>query len=264
MMRAMPELMVMIKGMVVGMRSVAATLVMLLSITYLFAVLFRQLSDGSEIGEEYFSSVPMAIYSLLCEATVPDNGETMTNLGIQEWYLGIMFAVFLLLTSLTILNMLVGVMCEVMTAVSKEKKAGIETDNLIQKLSNRLETTNQDWDGRVNKKDFTVIMEDASCKKLLNDLEVDLHSLGRAEEIIFHDFLPNGHSLEDFVEVLSQYRPTNRGMQRALADLREYIFCHLGKIAEQMTSIEAALQISLRQEDINVQEARGSNCRITL
>merc|ERR1719487_215615 len=70
--RSMPELMILIKGMVAGMRSVIFTLFLLIVIIYIFAIAFRQLADGTEVGEDYFSNVPLAMATLLHRGTFMD------------------------------------------------------------------------------------------------------------------------------------------------------------------------------------------------
>merc|ERR1719217_714752 len=52
--RVMPELMIMIKGMKAATRSVCFTLVLLTIVMYVFAIAFTQLSDGTDAGLTYF------------------------------------------------------------------------------------------------------------------------------------------------------------------------------------------------------------------
>merc|ERR1719454_2631771 len=56
--RVMPELMVMIKGMKAATRSVFFTLLLLIIIMYVFGIAFVQLSDGTQVADEHFESVP--------------------------------------------------------------------------------------------------------------------------------------------------------------------------------------------------------------
>merc|ERR1719353_1385676 len=58
MLRSLPELMVMIKGMVTASASVGYTLGLLMILTYVFSIALRNLVPaGSNIEETYFSSV---------------------------------------------------------------------------------------------------------------------------------------------------------------------------------------------------------------
>merc|ERR1719183_2384679 len=55
--RSMPELLVLIKGMIAAIRSVFFTLLLLFLLLYVFSILFRQLTMESLIGEEKFPSI---------------------------------------------------------------------------------------------------------------------------------------------------------------------------------------------------------------
>merc|ERR1719199_1858592 len=54
--RVMPELMIMIKGMKAATRSVFFTLLLLIIIMYVFAIAFVQLADGTEVGSIHFEA----------------------------------------------------------------------------------------------------------------------------------------------------------------------------------------------------------------
>merc|ERR1719422_935950 len=55
--RAMPELLILVKGMVAATRSVFFTLCLLGILLYIFGIAFRQLLEGSPTGDIYFQSV---------------------------------------------------------------------------------------------------------------------------------------------------------------------------------------------------------------
>merc|ERR1719284_845730 len=63
--RVMPELMIMIKGMKAATRSVFFTLVLLVVIMYVYGIAFVQLASDTEVGEKFFSAVPASMYNLL-------------------------------------------------------------------------------------------------------------------------------------------------------------------------------------------------------
>merc|ERR1719454_1643773 len=56
--RVMPELLIMLKGMKAATRSVFFTLLLLVVIMYVFAIAFVQLSDDTDVGASYFDTVP--------------------------------------------------------------------------------------------------------------------------------------------------------------------------------------------------------------
>merc|ERR1740138_1171877 len=62
--RSIPELMIMIKGMAAACRSVFFTLCLLVFLTYVFAIAFKQLTEGADVGDLYFKSVLSSMYTL--------------------------------------------------------------------------------------------------------------------------------------------------------------------------------------------------------
>merc|ERR1712007_345171 len=109
----MPELMIMVKGMVAGTRSVCTTLVLLVGVIYVFALIFRQLTAGEEIGNQYFSSVPKAMLSLFLRGVIPDMSAFIEDVGSNHLAFGFLIVAFVLLATLMVLNMLIGVLVEV-------------------------------------------------------------------------------------------------------------------------------------------------------
>merc|ERR1719343_1840184 len=87
MLRSMPELMILIKGMVSAMRSVAFVMCLLLIIMYMFAIALTQMSRDTTMGEEYFDTVMWSIYTLWINGTLCDNLSTVAKDIIDESYL---------------------------------------------------------------------------------------------------------------------------------------------------------------------------------
>merc|ERR1719160_1306651 len=69
MLKSLPELMILIKGMVTAMKSVSYVMGLLVLLTYVVAIACTQMAVGSDsIGETYFSNVSHAMFSLLIHA----------------------------------------------------------------------------------------------------------------------------------------------------------------------------------------------------
>merc|ERR1719247_365086 len=70
MLRSLPELMILIKGMVTAMKSVAYVMGLLVLITYVFAIAFTQLAVGTEsLGDTFHANISNSMYSLLIYLT---------------------------------------------------------------------------------------------------------------------------------------------------------------------------------------------------
>merc|ERR1719310_1834810 len=71
--RAVPELLILIKGMMAGMRAVFFVCILMLIFTYIMAIALVQISTGTEsVEEEYFETVPAAMLSLLIHGALLD------------------------------------------------------------------------------------------------------------------------------------------------------------------------------------------------
>merc|ERR1712050_59665 len=94
------------------------TLVLLMITIYVFALTFRQLTDSTPLGDKYFPSVPEAMTTLLLEGALPDLASFVYNCFDEHWSYAILLVIFILIASLTVMNMLVGVLVEVVAMVS--------------------------------------------------------------------------------------------------------------------------------------------------
>merc|ERR1719247_2565867 len=90
MLRSLPELMILIKGMVTAMKSVAYVMGLLILITYIFAIAFTQLAvdPEKEMGDAFFANVSHSMYTLLLYATFLDDLSALTDtLRHEAWWL---------------------------------------------------------------------------------------------------------------------------------------------------------------------------------
>jgi len=117
-MRAVPELMVLLKGLGVASRSVLCTLALLLVIIYIFAIAFTQITEDTTLGDDRFESVLRSMSTLLLQATLPDLADIVEEAGREHWLYALALLIFILLASLTVMNMLIGVLVEVVGIVS--------------------------------------------------------------------------------------------------------------------------------------------------
>merc|ERR1712232_453678 len=122
--RAMPELVILVKGMRSAARSVFFTLLLLLILLYVFAIAFTQLlKDTDEVGEEHFSNVLASMHPLWLYAALIDEITSLVDEIEKESIICvILIDVFILIASLTVMNMLISVLCEVINAVATSER----------------------------------------------------------------------------------------------------------------------------------------------
>lgn len=220
--RAMPELMILIKGMVAAMRSVFFTLFLLVIIMYVFAVAFTQLTDGTQVGDMHFKSVPDSMYTLLLYGTLLDNvGPLADRLGRESLFLGAVFFFFVLLGALTVMNMLIGVLCEVVSAVAATEREEMLVGYVNRKVRKIVEELDQDGGGTISKDEFVQILENMEAVKALQDVGVDVVGLVDFADVIFEE--EEDLSFPKFMEVVLQLRGSNNATVKDVVDLRKLV-----------------------------------------
>lgn len=118
--RSMPELLILIKGMIAAIRSVFFTLLLLFLLLYVWAILFRQVTKDSNLGELKFRNIPTSAHSLVLDGIMFDSAGSIVEGAIDEnmYALVPLFYIFILQAAFTVMNMLIGVLCEVINAVA--------------------------------------------------------------------------------------------------------------------------------------------------
>jgi len=196
MLRSMPELLILIKGMGASMKSVFYTMLLLCTFMYVFAIAFTQLTAGTEMGEMYFSGIPKSMITLLLAGTFLDNlgpvlfdiaGDDSSELQGGHLIFGIAFLLFICLAALMVMNMLIGVLCEVVQSVAdieKEMLAVTFTHERIRRVVNELDKDN---DGNISKAEFMEIMASKEAIQTLAEVDVDPVGLVDFADEIFND-----------------------------------------------------------------------------
>eukprot|EP00929_Paragymnodinium_shiwhaense_P003057 TRINITY_DN10345_c0_g2_i1.p1 TRINITY_DN10345_c0_g2~~TRINITY_DN10345_c0_g2_i1.p1 ORF type:complete len:615 (+),score=120.92 TRINITY_DN10345_c0_g2_i1:64-1908(+) len=247
-MRAMPELMIMIKGILAGLRSVGASLIILFAVTYVFAILFRQLTAGSAVGDEFFSTVPNAAYALFIQSCLPDNGDTLDLLLIEQWMLGILFVLFLGLTSMTVMNMLLGVMCEVMHHVSNDRHRQLLEEEMAVQIRRALlqhHGIDADIEDHITKDDLLVVLDNANAVRALQDLAVDVLALAEDADVLFDGASGKGLTFQEFAEVLAMFHNSHGATYRAMSGLRKRMNIATSEITGVHSDLKEMSQVLL-------------------
>merc|ERR1712032_1536650 len=117
----MPDLITLIKGIQTAVRPVSITLVLLFLMIYVFGVVFRsQVKRGTELEDKYFSSVTHSMWTCLMHGTFLDEVHSVgADLRDQSKILLFFFLVSILCTNLMLLNMLIGITCEMVHVVKR-------------------------------------------------------------------------------------------------------------------------------------------------
>eukprot|EP00929_Paragymnodinium_shiwhaense_P060880 TRINITY_DN30394_c0_g1_i1.p1 TRINITY_DN30394_c0_g1~~TRINITY_DN30394_c0_g1_i1.p1 ORF type:complete len:674 (+),score=146.58 TRINITY_DN30394_c0_g1_i1:72-2093(+) len=242
--RAFPELLALVKGIGVAARSVFFTACLMLSITYMFAVLLTQLTQDSAVSEMYFDTVPDAMKNLLISSIFPDMADMLNDTGMESWLWTFILTAFICLISLTLLNMLIGVLCEVVTVVSAMEKEELVGNFLFEELNSLLPSGSVDSETVVTKEDFCVLLWTPNAVRLLTEIGIDVVALASVVDVLF----PPGKTYEysDVVSLLLDLRGSNTATVKDVVDLRKFTAQMLDGLKDDIIDAISTMSASTR------------------
>jgi len=216
-----PELMILIKGIAMALRAVFSTLVLLVLTIYIFAIAFTQLLSGTEVGSGCFDTVLEAMNCLLLNGVFADQANLITKMLEAHWtyYVGIL--IYMVIASLTVLNMLIGVMCEVVSMVSQAETEAMVAQNLKDKISKMLHILDVDNNKGISQDEFRFLLQNPAAMRALTEVNVDALALVEFADFIFQD--EGDLTYGDFVDSLLQFRNDKAVMVKDLHDVRRFI-----------------------------------------
>eukprot|EP00435_Cladocopium_sp_Y103_P037208 s1613_g9.t2 len=225
--RACPELFVMLKAIGVAFRSVMFALLLLLGLVYVFAIFFTQTLDGKH---ESFKTVSVSMNTLLLNGALPDQSDLVNSLMDEHWFFYGLILTYLLLASLTVMNMLIGILCEVISVVSHVEKEAIKLNAVKASLHRILEETGADSDGdkKLNRQELEMLLGNKKAVATLHDVGVDLLALVDLMDFIFEQ--NEDLTFEEFMGIVLDLRGDNAATVKDIVDLRRFVSSQTKKI----------------------------------
>jgi len=209
--RTVPELIIIIKGLRFAARSVSIFFLLWTMIVYIFAVIFRQITSETSVGRRYFGSVPDAMNTLLLNGVFADSAVLIGSMSASEPWLWPILIFFMALVSLTLMYMLVGVLVDVVGVVATSEKEGMAVSLIASQLRTELRRLGYKEDAEISQAQFVNLMADAGILKIIQGVGVDVVVLADMLDMIFEQFSRGNPSLTfpDLVEVVLSMRGTN-------------------------------------------------------
>lgn len=194
-MRAVPEMMVIIKGMVASTRTVLITGALLVLVLYTFCILFtdayheRKHPDGEDPleTEAMFGTMGKSMFSLFIYATILDD-VTYASDAIREsknhWMM-VAFVVFILISSFMMLNMLIGVLVEVVGATAECERATNIEDKVREAIGNIFATMDDNKNNVIDREEFMKMSDSEEVMAALSELDINQTHFELYAELLF-------------------------------------------------------------------------------
>merc|ERR1719203_1008327 len=243
--RALPELMVLIKGVASASRSVFFTLCLLLVVIFMFGVAFRQLAKDTEFGEKYFENIFVSMFTLLMKGTLPDMAGIVYEAGDQHFAYAALLLLYIFVAFLTILNLLVGVIVQVVGVVAQVESEGMVVKDVRRRLLAALKDLFPESKGEhtlISKADVHLIVSTPDSARAIHDLGVDVVGLLESEDFIFCDdsvavgYIADTITFGAFMEAVLQLRGSNQATVKDIIDLRRYMLSSISNSGVELAS----------------------------
>jgi len=248
--RAVPEVVTLLKGIAAAIRSVFFTLLLLLVLLFVFGVVFKtQAKEDFESLQDLFPTVPATMWVLLLSGTFLDSPSVALNeVGATSGWLVALFLIFIFLSHMMVLNMLIGILCDVVHQVALNEKEEAAVAYLKNTLLEILECHDKDNDRQIHRDEFELLMRNPEMHFVLTRFGVNVSDLINLKDVLFEDTTeqdddddyedespsPNPSrtprcrrlrklSFQEFLEVVLRLRGGNSASVMDIVDLREYV-----------------------------------------
>mmetsp|Transcript_49560 Transcript_49560/g.89036 ORF Transcript_49560/g.89036 Transcript_49560/m.89036 type:complete len:833 (+) Transcript_49560:49-2547(+) len=273
--RSIPELVIIVKAIGFAARSVLVFFLLWLVIIYLFAVVLTQLTGSggeNEVSLRYFKDVPTSMATLLLDGILADYAPFVHAMGVNPlWWLLVLC--FVLLSSVTIMYMLVGVLVDVVGLVATVEKEGIEVSYIAGLLRNELQRLGYKAEAAISNYEFQKIMLEPSIMKIVAGAGVDVIVLADMMDLIMEDINSKGGTMTfpDLMDLVLSMRGSNPATVKDFKEqirmfkviLNDSLNTAVGKIRQQLNEVQNQIQDqdsgSEYDDDDNKVQALGSD-----
>jgi hypothetical protein len=250
--RAVPELLTLVKSITAAARSVIAIATLLSAIMYIFAVAFRltwvgccpaDVSDGTHMytGDDWRAQLACDRLALLPEGTTCHGGHGLFDTlgdgmftliqgamsaefpegGIESHIMRFVYLCHLLLCNTLVLHMLIGLMCEIVTAVGSAQRDKQALSDMKATLKAHFDSVDVNNNGRLDIYEFFKLLETPEVVTTLQDMQIDvMHWIMHADYIFENS---DEISFAKFLEVALSLRASNMARVSDAVEIRKLI-----------------------------------------
>jgi len=232
-MRAFPQLLMILKGITAAARAVGWTAVLLVIISFTWSILFTNeyhqghLSD-EELAEldpgdprrihEYFGGMDKSMLTLLIMGTILDDVTECSDIirAQNNYWMLTAFIFYIVLNSFMMLNMLVGILVEVVGSTAEAESRRASKEQAADAILTIFTSMDSDGSGLITKDEFATMKYDSQVMSALRDLGIKDKQFDVYVQLLFQPTgVTQSHStgdsvamgLEALVEALCRLRP---------------------------------------------------------
>lgn len=234
--RMVPEVMTLLKGITTAVRSVFLTLLLLFIMLFMFGIFFKSQSEENATLNEIFPTLRAAVWALLLHGVFLDSvAMELNKIADESYILSSVFIFFVIAASYTVMNLLIGILCDVVHQVSAHEKDEMAVNYLKAHLLDILEVHDKDDDRHIIASEFDLLMKNPEIHLQLTKFGVDVGDLIALKDVLFDSRSKILHSpgtfaqgagvisFGAFLQVVLRLRGGNTAKVKDIVELREFI-----------------------------------------
>jgi len=233
--KTVPELMVIARGVVIVARTVVVINFLLLLIIYTFAIIFTQLAKGTNLEKTICSDMLTTMSTLLLGGILPDFKPTTDAMAAEDLFFAVFFFLFVLLAYVTIMNMLIGVLVEVVGVVASVEKETYQVAAVKRVLLKWAPEADTNGDNIIDVTEFKDMLSKADCAKDLNDVGVDAVALIDAADFVYRD--KDSLTFAELLTVVLGLRGKNDTKVQDIVQTRKFLHVEMQRMEACLESL---------------------------
>jgi len=173
-----------------------------------------------------FATIPLTMWTLLMDGTFMDSAGSLTRAMYEKEEPVtaaaslFIFMLFSMLSALTVLNMLIGVQCEVVSAVAAREKDEAEVGLMKRTVLVMLKSLDADGSGAIDQDEMNNLLEDPEALEILDMLSIDVKHLLNHLGMLYTVY--DDISIADVMEAMLQFRGDRSVTMKDVIDLQTY------------------------------------------
>jgi len=228
-----PELMVIVRGLGIALRAILVVLALLGLIIYVSAIIFRVLLEDTTLGATQFPTVLTSMGTLLLDGVLAGHkgAPIIREAYDQHPISSMLFFFFVLLTNVTMMGVLAGLLVQTVKTVAeveKEEKATSHMLNMMRQFWKLLIDSDEDHDGCISEAELHKLLRHRRATKLLHKMDVDPIVLIEVMDFLFTQ---RGGALSqaEFNRVVLDLRGSKKATFKDHVETRKFIHTQLVK-----------------------------------
>lgn len=239
--RNVPEIMILLKGVVVAARPVLFSQLLLMCIVYLFAIAYFHLLKDTKVGDTYFSDLRSAMNTLLFRACffegLPDLAEALWD---ENFFVFLMLLLFVVVAPMTALNLIIGILLKVVETLEQVESTETARIYLEDQVTCLFKVLDRNSDGLLDRAEFASLMKSPQMISALMECGVDVLAIAENPEIVF-----NGEdeiNLQKFLLETLSLRSDNTATVKDMFLMKRLILQELEDMLTRSTSLLTTLR----------------------